>query len=364
MMAYLVHCSVIHVLTKLFDFATQAASGGDNAENMGMGPSGPEEEGDDETSSSDGDVLNCEGDTSSLSDGTSSDEADDERYKDLEELFGKDNLVFEGIKIYIDTRRRRRKLLKKTIILGAYHDIYLSKQPYRVPVETGLQWVERQLRNANSCYNMFRMQPHVFESLHQRLVSSYGLKSTRRMSSREALGLFLYMVGPPQPVRQAENRFERSMETVCRKFHHVMSCVVKLAKDIICPKDPTFSLVHHKVANHRSAPAFNNAIGAIDGTHVKVVVPFSKAGQYINRQNEKTQNVLAICDFDRRFTFVATGIPRSAHDWIVLQQAILKYGPNSPPGYIFRLCALLYIRINMSAKLHCCNVTVFAATIL
>ena len=89
--------------------------------------------------------------------------------------------------------------------------------------------------------------------------------------------------------------------------------------------------MHHKVANHRSAPAFNNAIGAIDGTHVKVVVPFSKAGQYINRQNEKTQNVLAICDFDRRFTFVATGIPRSAHDWIVLQQAILKYGPNSPP---------------------------------
>ena len=255
-------------------------------------------------------------------------------------MFGKDNPVFEGIKIYIDTRRRRRKLLKKAIILGAYHDIYLSKQPYRVPVETGLQWVERQLRNANSCYNMFRMQPHVFESLHQRLVSSYGLKSTRKMSSREALGMFLYMVGPPQPVRQAENRFERSMETVSRKFHEVLSCVTQLAKDIICPKDPTFSLVHHKVANHRSAPAFNNAIGAIDGTHVKVVVPFSKAGQYINRRNEKTQNVLAICDFDRRFTFVAMGIPGSAHDWIVLQQAILKYGPNfphppTPPGTLF-----------------------------
>ena len=98
------------------------------------------------------------------------------------------------------------------------------------------------------------------------MVGTYGLKSTMRMSSREALGLFLYMVGPPQPVRQAENRFERSMETVCRKFHHVMSCVVKLAKDIICPKDPTFSSAHNKVAKHRSAPAFNNAVGALDGT--------------------------------------------------------------------------------------------------
>jgi len=133
-------------------------------------------------------------------------------------------------------------------------------------VESGIQWVEWTLRNANSCYDMFRMQPHVWERLHQRLVGTYGLKSITRMSSREALGLFLYMVGPPQPVRQAENRFERSMETVCRKFHHVMSCVVKLAKDIICPKDPTFSSAHNKVAKHRSAPAFNNAVGALDGT--------------------------------------------------------------------------------------------------
>ena len=145
-------------------------------------------------------------------------------------------------------------------------------------------------------------------------VGTYGLKSTMRMSSREALGLFLYMVGPPQPVRQAENRFERSMETVSRKFNHVLSCVTKLAKDIIAPKDPTFSSVHSKVANHRSASFFNNAIRAIDGTHVKVMVPFSKVGQYVNRKNEKTQNVLAICDFDRRFTFVAFGIPGSAHD--------------------------------------------------
>jgi hypothetical protein len=95
------------------------------------------------------------------------------------------------------------------------------------------------------------------------------------------------MVGPPQPVRQAENRFERSMETVSRKFHHVLSCVLKLAIDIIRPKDSTFSSVHHKVAKHKSAPAFNNAIGAIDGTHVKVIIPFSKVGQYIDRRNEK-----------------------------------------------------------------------------
>ena len=147
-----------------------------------------------------------------------------------------------------------------------------------------------------------------------------------------------WYLDPHKPVRQVENRFERSMETVSRKFHHVLSCVLKLAIDIIRPKDSTFSCVHNKVAKHRSAPAFNNAIGAIDGTHVKVIIPFSKVGQYIDRRNEKTQNVLAICDFDRRFTFVAAGIPGSAHDWIVLQEAIRKYGtnfPHPPAGKLF-----------------------------
>ena len=86
--------------------------------------------------------------------------------------------------------------------------------------------MERTLRNPTACYNMFRMQHHVFEMLHDKLVTKYGLQSTKRMSSREALGMFLYMVGSPQPVRQAENRFERSMETVSRKFNHVLSCLV------------------------------------------------------------------------------------------------------------------------------------------
>jgi hypothetical protein len=120
----------------------------------------------------------------------------------------------------------------------------------------------------------------------EELVHKYGLKSTSRMPSREALAMFLYMVGPPQLVRQAENRFERSMETFSHEFNHVLSCVTKLAKDKITPKDPTFSLVHPKVANHRSAP-FNNAIGALDDTHVKVAVPFEKVEQYVNMKNEK-----------------------------------------------------------------------------
>ena len=52
-------------------------------------------------------------------------------------------------------------------------------------------------------------------------------------------------------------------------------------------------------------------------------------------QAKLVQNVLAICDFDGRFTFVAAGIPGSAHDWTVLQEVMQRYSdnfPRPPPG--------------------------------
>ena len=150
--------------------------------------------------------------------------------------------------------------------------------------------------------------------LHNVLVGSYGLKSTRRMSSMEALGLFLWICGAPQSVRQAEDRFTRSLETVCRKFHKVLHSVTKLAVDIIKPKDPQFRTVHPRLQSPRFTPFFDSCIGAIDGTHIPVVVPTSKVVQHTGRHGYTSQNVMAICDFDMRFTFVVARWPRSVHD--------------------------------------------------
>ena len=56
--------------------------------------------------------------------------------------------------------------------------------------------------------------------------------------------MFLWMVGAPQSVRQAENRMERSLDTVHRNFEKVLKCVVKLAADIIRPLNPEFRAMH------------------------------------------------------------------------------------------------------------------------
>ena len=76
-----------------------------------------------------------------------------------------------------------------------YLDSYSNKGPRRVPKETGIEWVMRTLGNPTDCYDMFRMSRPMFEKLHNVLVESYGLHSTRRMSSTESLALFLWTVG-------------------------------------------------------------------------------------------------------------------------------------------------------------------------
>jgi hypothetical protein len=98
---------------------------------------------------------------------------------------------------------------------------------------------------------MFRMNIDCFDKLHDLLVGSYGLKSTPKMTSVEALGMFLWMCASQQSIIQAENRLIRSPGTVCRKFEEVLASVCKLAADIIRPKDPEFRYVHPSLQSTR-----------------------------------------------------------------------------------------------------------------
>jgi hypothetical protein len=183
-------------------------------------------------------------------------------------------------------------------ILGMYSDHYFWRLPYRNEGDSGIMWVMRTLAREPFCYNMFRVERPLFNRLHNTLVQSCGLKDSSGMSSIEALAMFLWIIGAPQSVRQSEDRFRRSMETIIRTFNRVLTRVLRLAKDIIVPKDPTFSEVRPHLENPSFWPHFNDCIGAIDGTHIKMVVPNRTKIPHLNRHNETSQNVMAACDFD------------------------------------------------------------------
>lgn len=226
------------------------------------------------------------------------------------------------------------ELSKQAATLGhlgnLYTERYYDKGSYRDAQQTGIQWVTECLGRPRYFYKMFRMTPKVFMALHDMLVSNYGLRSTSNVSSVESLAMFLWIVGGPQAFAQAENRFVRSLWTVHMKFKEVLLCLRKLAKDNIKPRDPTFSTEHAKVKDARFWPHFKGAIGAIDGSHVPVSVPADEVVNHTCRHGYTSQNVLAICDFDMRFTFVVAGWPGSAHDTRVLNHALTKFADQFP----------------------------------
>jgi hypothetical protein len=110
----------------------------------------------------------------------------------------------------------------------------------------------------------------------------------------------------------------------------VLECVFKLDEKIIKPKDPQFIQIHPRLEDNRFSPHFNGCIGAIDGTHIPVIILATETVSHIGRHRYTLQNVLAICDFDLRFTFVVAGWPSSTHDTRVFNDALERYGSTFP----------------------------------
>ena len=143
-------------------------------------------------------------------------------------------------------------------LYGMIHDSQHYNKTMRIRGrESGHEFVVRNVSDPTYCHIMFRMKPKLFHQLHDLLVASYGLESSTKSSSIEALGMFLWMVGTPQPVRQAMTIFGRSLDTVNRNFNKVLESVVMLSAENIKPLDPAFNNIHPRLQLPRFKGLFN-----------------------------------------------------------------------------------------------------------
>ena len=118
-----------------------------------------------------------------------------------------------------------------------------------------------------------------------------------------------------------------------------------MAVDIIRPSDREFSVVHDRLRDERFAHHFDGCIGAIDGSHIPVIVPNDEIVNHIGRHGYPTQNIMAVCDFDMRFTSIVAGGPGSPHDIRISRDTLVKYAdrfPHPPLGIHF-----IYMRMTM-----------------
>jgi hypothetical protein len=69
--------------------------------------------------------------------------------------------------------------------------------------------------------------------------------------------------------------------------------------------------------------------------HVRASVPKHMEASFCGRKNYATQNVMAVIDFDLRFTYVLAGWEGTAHDATVLRDALeQENGLRVPQGKI------------------------------
>ncbi|GMI75413.1 hypothetical protein like AT5G41980 [Hibiscus trionum] len=142
------------------------------------------------------------------------------------------------------------------------------------------------------------MRPIAFFNLCDILTRNNLLQSTRAVSVREQVIIFLYIIGHNVRFRVIGSRYYRSTETIHRYFKIVLRAILKLY--------------------------FKDCVGALDGTHVHASVPLSIQGRFRSRKGGTTQNVLAAITFDLKFSYVLAGWEGSAHDSRILTDALTR----------------------------------------
>lgn len=91
---------------------------------------------------------------------------------------------------------------------------------------------------------------------------------------------------------------------------------------------------HNIHGNPKLSPYFDNARGALDGSHFHTWVEEEATVRYRNRKGYISQNVLAGSDFDLRFIYILSGWEGSAADSRVFEYA-RRRDLHLPPGCYF-----------------------------
>ncbi|GAV78976.1 LOW QUALITY PROTEIN: DDE_4 domain-containing protein, partial [Cephalotus follicularis] len=174
-----------------------------------------------------------------------------------------------------------------------------------------------------------------------------GLQPTQRASIEEQVGIFLYTLDHTVKNRTIQFFFSSPSATVSRHFHKVLRSMVELEEYFLNQLDG--ELPSEILYSSRFYPYFKDCICAIDGTHV-VNVSNEDAPRYRGRKDWPTQNVLAACLFDLRFTYVLLGWEGTASDSRIIKNALSRVDKlKIPKGKYYLVDAGFMLRSGLIA---------------
>ncbi|KAI3451701.1 hypothetical protein Pfo_008366 [Paulownia fortunei] len=183
--------------------------------------------------------------------------------------------------------------------------------------------------------NCLEWKKHVFLQFAKELRQINLLNDNHEVSVEKQLTIFLMTIGHDERNRMLQERFQHAGETISRHFNTVLKALMNFSMSVIVALsfEQIPSYIHN---NPKYWPHFKDCIGAINGTHVHAIIPTNEQLAYRGRKGDCTQNIMAACLFDMRFTFVWAGWEETAHDSRMFNEVVhrptLKF-PMPPTGY-------------------------------
>ncbi|KAL0541693.1 hypothetical protein IC582_021748 [Cucumis melo] len=180
------------------------------------------------------------------------------------------------------------------------------------------------------CSQSTRMDRRCFVILCHLLRTIAGLTSTEVVDIEEMVAMFLHILVYDVKNRVIQREFMRLGETIFRYFNMVLLAVIRFHEELLKKPQP----VPNDCTNQRWR-WFENCLGALNGTYIKVNVPASDRARYRTRKGEVATNVLGVCDTKGDFVYVLAGWKGSVVDSRILRDVLSRLNGLKVPNGCF-----------------------------
>ena len=190
-------------------------------------------------------------------------------------------------------------------------------------------------------FKHLRMSRDAFEDLLVKVDAkledrSDGKGGKEPLGIKKTLYIGLWYLANTSPYRDIAEKFGVTESTAHHATNEIIVALNDMKNDVICwPTEQEMIVVEQSFRDNNRIPGI---IGCIDGSHIKIRAPRKQIqNDYVNRHQQHSFNLTAVCDHRMKFTFISAASPGGYHDQRALRQSEL-WGyimDNSDTNHIF-----------------------------
>lgn len=159
------------------------------------------------------------------------------------------------------------------------------------------------------------------------------------ITHEKAFLLTLWYLSNTETFRQVSDRFDLTKSSAHRVLQSSLNFIISLKDDFI--RWPHTLQEKQEISEgFRDLQGIDGVIGAIDGTHIRIVRPGVNQRDYYNRKKYHSILMQAICTSDKRIIDVHIGEPGSMHDSRMLRRSPIYTIAQADPDFFGPFCLL------------------------